>query len=330
MVNITIPVFNRLALTQKAILALRESGGRVPFTLTVVDNGSEPPLVSRLKELHRDGLVDKLFLLPRNMGISCACNIGWAMTDAPCFLKFDNDMLTRDPAWLEKLFALWRHGDPLSTLGPAWTEEQLLANAGALDTPDGVLGICRTNLPGAVLFVPKAVSDILGFWSEDYGLYGAEDGDYGSRMNSAGFPQYYYLATGLIRNMGLQEKPEDRDYRLDRHGEHKALFVDEKGGTGLFKLNNYLYKHKIRRLDVPLRYEVADVDDSGKVRLRENPDYAPVRQALDICRREMNRARASKDPDQIFREEFKERLKGIMRECGQACGQAFPNPTVCS
>ena len=323
-VNITIPVFNRLVLTQKTILALRESGDSIPFTITVVDNGSEPALVSRLQELHRDGLIDKLFLLPRNMGISCACNIGWAMTDAPCFLKLDNDMLAQDPDWLEKLFTLWRHGEPLSTLGPAWTEEQLLANDGALHTPDGILGICRTNLPGAVLFVPKAVSDILGFWNEDYGLYGAEDGDYGARMNSAGFPQYYYLAQGLIRDMGLEEKPEDRDYALDRQGEHQALFVDEKGGTGLFKLNNYLYKYGIRNLKVPLRYAVADVDGNGKVRLRENKDYPPVRQALDVCRREMNRARASKDPDQIFRGEFIERLRTVMRECGQARDHALP------
>lgn len=317
-VNITVPVFNRLVLTQKTLLALRQSSEAVPFCLTVVDNGSDAALVSRLRELHRDGVIDKLFLLPRNMGISCACNVGWAMTDAPYFLKFDNDMLALDPDWLARIFRLWRHGERLSTLGPAWTEEQLRAEPGAIRTPDGVLGICRSNLPGAVLFVPRAVSDILGRWNEDYGLYGAEDGDYGARMNSAGFPQYYYLSVGLIRNMGAEETPEERDYSLDRQAEHRALFVDEKGGTGLFKLNNYMYRRGIRKLDVPPRYVVADVDEAGKVRLRENADYPAVRRALDMCKRAMDGARASKDPDQIFRDEFIEKLRGIMRECGQA------------
>ncbi len=317
--NITIPVFNRFALTQKTIVALRRSSGAVPFSLTVVDNGSDAALVSRLREFYRDGIIDKLFLLPKNMGISCACNIGWAMTDAPIYLKLDNDMLVQDPAWLEKLFTLWRHGQPLSTFGTAWSEEQLLANKGALHTPDGILGICTTNLPGAAIFVPKVVSDVLGYWSEDYGLYGAEDGDYGLRMNFAGFPQYYYFAKGLIRDMGREEQPEQVDYVLDRSAEHGSLFVDPKGGTGLFKLNNYLYNHCIRNWKVPLRYMVVDVDDACVVRLAERKDYLPVRRALELCKKLVDKTLASNDPDLMFRDEFIERLKVIMRECGQAC-----------
>lgn len=69
---------------------------------------------------------------------------------------------------------------------------------------------------------------------------------------------------------------------------------------------------------MPLRYIVADVDEAGKVRLKENEEYPAVRQALDMCKRAMDSARASKDPDQVFRDEFIEKLRGIMRECGQA------------
>ena len=318
-INITIPTFNRFVLTQKTILALRKSNGAVPFSITVVDNGSDEALVSRLREFHRDGIIDKLFLLPKNMGISCACNIGWLMTDAPFYLKLDNDMLILDPACLEKLFRLWRHGQPLSTLGPAWSKEQLLANDGALHTPDGTLGICLTNLPGAAILVPKAVSDALGHWNEDYGLYGAEDGDYGMRMNCAGFPQYYYLAEGLIRDMGRDEQPDRIDYTLDREGEHRSLFIDKAGGIGLFKLNNYLYNYCIRNWKTPLRYAVADVDDKCVVRLEEREDYRPVSRALALCKRLVDKALASDDPDAVFRMEFIERLKTVMHECGQDC-----------
>ena len=317
-VNITMPVFNRYAMTQRTITALRQSSDTIPFTFTVVDNGSDAALVAKLKEFHGTGLINKLFLLPRNMGIPCACNIGWIMTDAPFYLKIDNDMLVQDPDWLVKLFTLWSHGERLSTFGPAWSKEQQLASEGALETPDGTLGICMKNLPGAVIFVPKAVSDILGRWNEDYGLYGAEDGDYGARMKSVGFPQYYYLAHELVQDLGRDEKPEDRDYVLDRGTEHKSLFFDEKGGTGLFKLNNYLFTYHIRNPKVPLRYTVADVDENCKVRLKEDKAYAPVREALELCKIQMDRARASKDPDKIFRDEFQEGLRGILRERGQA------------
>ena len=81
--NITIPVLNRFHLTQKTILALRKTVTSIPFTVTVVDNGSETALRERLVELRTHGLIDNLFLLPCNMGISCACNIGWKAVDSP-------------------------------------------------------------------------------------------------------------------------------------------------------------------------------------------------------------------------------------------------------
>ena len=87
LVNITIPVFNRFQLTQKTILALHKSTREIPFVVTVVDNGSDAALRNRLVEFKEGGLIDNLFLLPRNMGISCACNIGWRAVDAPFYMS---------------------------------------------------------------------------------------------------------------------------------------------------------------------------------------------------------------------------------------------------
>jgi GT2 family glycosyltransferase len=81
--NITIPVFNRFHLTQKTLLSLRRSAQTVPFVITVVDNGSKPELVQRLCEFHASGIIDNLYLLPRNMGIAAAANIGWEQVSAP-------------------------------------------------------------------------------------------------------------------------------------------------------------------------------------------------------------------------------------------------------
>jgi GT2 family glycosyltransferase len=198
-VNITIPVFNRLHTTQKTILALRKCSREIPFAITVVDNGSEPELVERLVTFRKDGIIDNLFLIPRNMGISCAANVGWQMVDAPFYMKLDNDTVMKKRDWLPKLFRMWQHGLPLSTLGGAYDLPMLLKNPGIIETPDGPLGICDSNLPGQAVIIPKAVSDILGMWNEDYGLYGAEDGDYGMRMRCAGFPQYTTWAPKFSR-----------------------------------------------------------------------------------------------------------------------------------
>lgn len=318
LLNITMPVFNRFDLTQLAILSLRKSSGAIPFILTVVDNGSEKRLVDRLVEFKDSGLIDKLFLLPENMGISCACNIGWEMTDAPYYMKLDNDMVAQRPDWLERIFALWEYGEPLSTLGPGWSGEQMTRNEGWTATPYGILGVCSVNLAGSAILVPKGVSDILGFWNEELSLYGAEDGDYGLRMNAAGFPQYYYLVDGLVRAMdpGLTQA-EYLEHGLDRTKEYNDMVRDAKGGVGLYILNYYLYKSKIRALKPPRRFAVADVDDGCRVRLEERKEYAVFHKALMYCKREVDTELAKGDANGITRPEFIERLKTVMRNCGQ-------------
>ena len=80
--NITIPVYNRYKLTVETILSLRKVKNTIPFVITVVDNGSEAPLRNKLIELKEANIIDNLFILERNMGISCACNIGWKLVDA--------------------------------------------------------------------------------------------------------------------------------------------------------------------------------------------------------------------------------------------------------
>ena len=180
LINITIPVFNRFHLTQKTIIALHKTAKNIPFVITVVDNGSEQCLRNRLIEFKESGLIDNLFLLPRNMGISCACNIGWRAVDAPYYIKLDNDMAACSPFWLKDLFQLWSHGKPMSTLGPTFTRSDLTKNPGTIVSGDGILGICTSNLMGSAIVIPKTVSDILGYWSEDYGLYGADDGERGA------------------------------------------------------------------------------------------------------------------------------------------------------
>ena len=67
-VNITMPVFNRKHVTQKAILALRRSSQAIPFTLTVVDNGSDPDLVKKLVTFREDGIITKALITGENHG----------------------------------------------------------------------------------------------------------------------------------------------------------------------------------------------------------------------------------------------------------------------
>ena len=319
LLNITIPVFNRYHLTQKTLLALRKTAPGISFAITVVDNGSEPALRERLVEFRTSGLIDNLFLLPRNMGVSCACNIGWRAVDAQYYMKLDNDMVATTPHWLENIFRLWAHGNPLSIVGPIFEEQKLTGDPGTLHTSDGILGICHGNVPGGATIIPKSVSDTIGYWSEDYGLYGADDGDYGARLECAGIPQYCYDVGHFFEHCGCFDNSEYEDTELNKSREHGLLFNDLDGGVGMFLVNYYLYNMCVRNWKIPLRYRIKDMDGYNVV-LEEDPAYEPVKVALRRSKELIDNLRAAGRNNDLYSSAVVRRLKRVWNACGQGCG----------
>jgi glycosyltransferase involved in cell wall biosynthesis len=315
-INFTMPVFNRMSATQKALIALFKSDRSIPFSITVVDNGSEPALVDRLKELHKNEIIDKLFLLPRNMGIACACNIGWEMTPARIYCKIDNDTAPIRKDWIWSLLKLWKHGNPVSNLGYAATMDQLLRNPGAIHTDDGVLGICSSNLGGTGIFIPKEVSDVLGYWNEEYGRYGAEDGDYGLRMKCVNYPQYYYYACDYIR-YDLDEAANEAKYTehgLDKKREYNKVFIDIDRKYGYFRINSFMFYFCIRSPKVKRRYYIKDIDDRHRVQLGECEDFKATKKSLHECRRILL---TCAEKGRLYDVDMHWKLKAILNDCGQ-------------
>ena len=319
MINITMPVFNRLTATQRALVSLFKSNRTIPFSITVVDNGSEQELVRQLRKFHEDKIIDKLFLLPKNMGIACACNIGWEMTPSEFYCKIDNDTMPVRSDWIPSLFRLWRHGKSLSNLGYAATIGQLLQNPGAMRTEEGILGICTSNLAGTGIFIPKAVSDILGYWNEEYGLYGAEDGDYGLRMQCAGFPQYYYFGPDYIRyDLDTSNEANYAAHGLNKKEEYTYLLRDKYKKFGPFKINQYLYHGCIRSWKVKRRYYIKDIDDKFNTIVEECEDYNLTRIALWRCKKLIEKAIVQGRGELLDSNDFMEQCKDIMKNCGQS------------
>ena len=311
-INITIPVFNRLEKTQLTLLALRKTSQRIPFSVTVVNNGSDAELSERLVQFKNDGLIDHLYVLKKNMGIACAANIGWQMQEAPYYMKLDNDVVFTDKNWSSKIFALWRHGDPLSNIGGADNYAVLSRYEEPLQTEDGPLGTCHTNLRGHAIIIPKTISDVLGKWSEDYGLYGAEDGDYGLRMNVAGFKQYYYNAEPLLSDLGIGDDAEYSSRNVHKAEQHRELFLQKDGQLGLFRVNAILYQVCARDWKVPLRYKIEDIAKDHTVTLSQYPAYTAFRKNLDTVQDMMTRLFKRGKKDSLFTPEYIERFKEIL------------------
>ena len=315
-INFTMPVFNRFSATQKALLGLYKTDKSIPYSITVVDNGSESALVKRLLEFYHAGIIDKLFLLPRNMGIACASNIGWEMTPADVYCKIDNDTTPTRKDWTLRLFKMWENGDALSNLGYASSREQLLKNPGAIDTPYGVMGVCSVNLGGTGIFIPRNISNIIGFWNEEYGLYGAEDGDYGVRMQCLNFKQYYYLGEQYIRyDLDDVDEAKYTEHGLCKSAEF-AKAMEHGGFYGLFRINNFLFNLCVRSPRVPRKFYIKDIDKNHYVVLGENKEFKCVEMALNECMRLLKKF-CQKVKANLYDEDLLYKLKVVLKSCGQ-------------
>ena len=187
-VNICVITFNRLEFTQKCLESvLRHT--RYPYKLTVVDNASQDGTVDYLKDLHFKGVIHNLFLLPTNVGVAKAANIAWhAEPLAMATLKLDNDIVIQKEGWLQAMVETLESVPNIGLL--AYNVEP--TSYDPVSIQGQVVRIKpKANVGGATVLVPRGTRELLGYWCEDYGLYGEEDADYGARVRLAGLLNVY-------------------------------------------------------------------------------------------------------------------------------------------
>ena len=273
--NITMPVFGRFDETLTAILAVRKNT-RSKIFLTVVDNGNGGDFTKELTRLADEKVIDNLFILDRNYGISCACNIGWSLVDAPFFMKIDNDYKILSDTWLECIYGIWGRDRHATLMGPAW---DCRVAEGREETPYGVRWTMPISFVGSAFLVSRKIRDQMGFFSEDYGLYGEEDADYCLRCHHAGIRKMSFAAEPLMEI--ISNDAGEPEYAAFKRAAHTSN-VGQDSGQGIFALNLFLYKHGLRALRVPLKYRIAAVKGMH-VTVEENPEYGPFREKLDRC-----------------------------------------------
>jgi GT2 family glycosyltransferase/Flp pilus assembly protein TadD len=187
-VNICIITFNRLNFTKQAIESLLKNT-RYPHVITVVDNNSQDGTKEYLEKVKQEGIIKNLVLLDENVGVAKASNLAWKLEpNSKYYLKFDNDIVIQKPDWLSSMVSVI---DGIPQLGAiAYNFEP---HSYPLTTLNG--HSCRikrhSNLGGACILIPRRTRDQLGYWCEDYGLYGEEDADYGERIRLKGLLNAY-------------------------------------------------------------------------------------------------------------------------------------------
>lgn len=187
-VNICMVTYNRLEFTCQAIDALVLHTD-FPYVLTVIDNASSDGTREYLLEQKRMGVIKNLVLLDENVGVAKASNLAWSLEpEAAYYLKLDNDIVIQKPGWLWEMVKVVEAVTEAGAVGYNFETAgyESVSAYGVQFRPKS-----NGNLGGACIVIPRRTHDLLGYWCEDYGLYGEEDADYGARIRMAGMFNIY-------------------------------------------------------------------------------------------------------------------------------------------
>ena len=187
-VNICMVTYNRVEFTRLAIDSIMNHTV-YPHVVTIVDNHSQDGTKEYLLDLKSKGIVKNLILLDRNIGVASAANLGWLLErDAEYYLKFDNDIVIEKDNWLSNMVKVIERNGRIGAI--AYNFE---AVSYKLSKKKGLKIRLKSkgNLGGACILIPRRTFERLGYWCEDYGIYGEEDADYGYRIKCCGLWNVY-------------------------------------------------------------------------------------------------------------------------------------------
>lgn len=258
--NVGITSFNRLASTRTCLESLLDNT-RMQICLTVVDNDSTDGSRDYLLNLHERGIINQLFLCEKNAGVAIASNLAWGAVDAPYYIKLDNDVEILRNDWLETLINIAESNAKAGTVGYYIENSRPESSAKA---PSFVVDRCV----GSCILIPKRTHDVLGFWSEDYGIYGIEDSDFSTRVTLAGLQNHYVSFSENVIRHTHELYSGDHDY--DNDIRRVRGLTDEY--TAKFYFNSSMYMAGIRPLYVQRKFIPRMVD--GLYVFQPDPEYA--------------------------------------------------------
>ena len=260
-VNLTIATFNRLACTRLCLESI-VARTRYPYVLTIIDNGSTDGTREYLEEVRNDprfaGKINRIVFLDRNMGISPAYNLGWVLSDAPYYMKIDNDVVFLRDDWLEVLVRSAETAEDAAMLG--FGRNASTVRHAADDRLHYVSHV------GGCTLISRNAHEKIGFWNEDYGLYGEEDSDFGLRARLAGFCNLKYAdgAGDFIRYVD----DADADMMAFRHWKD----AERKDNLDfMFLFNDTMFKCGFREPYVGRMY--LPVERDGSFSFKVNREY---------------------------------------------------------
>jgi glycosyltransferase involved in cell wall biosynthesis len=109
--SISVTTYNRKELSEVALWSILANTPRDAYELIVVDNNSQDGTKELIREMHRDGHIDKYFInnWNKHLGVSTNQAFDMAHRDAKYLINFSNDHFVM-PGWFEHFLSI---ADPL-------------------------------------------------------------------------------------------------------------------------------------------------------------------------------------------------------------------------
>lgn len=228
-VSVVVLSYNRPEYTNKALQALTSLPSGVDFELIVVDNGSDERTVRMLCEWKILKGIDKLLLLPENLGTSPGFNRGFLISDprSRFLTKLDNDIEILTPYWLAEILAVFEEINTAGIVATDILNHHGLKKLQAITLSSGrkVKDWAGWRAGGGGMTFRRESYDRFGGFKEDFPAdlkLMPDDYEYYHRLKRAGLDSYYIctahsrMLTECNKEYEIYNAPKDRQYHLLR------------------------------------------------------------------------------------------------------------------
>jgi len=219
-----------------------------PYELLIWDNGSmEPGVKEYLQGLsHNKANYTKVFFSPKNVGVWRASNELIARSNCPernGFVKLDNDVKILTKGWLDKWIECCKVNPEVGMIGAniEGKKERSTDTEALVLNNHRLLALTEEGTGGAV-YVPGRIFVRLGYYNEDYGMYGQGDKDYARRVMISG-KKFAYHRDVQFGRFAVNNNDQTGGYR-----EHKNLYV--RRNRKLYVLNRHMYQNGHKNLGI--------------------------------------------------------------------------------
>ncbi|MBF0266666.1 MAG: glycosyltransferase [Gammaproteobacteria bacterium] len=240
-VSVVILSYNRPEYTNKTLKSITSIAAGIPFELIVVDNGSEPDAVDLLKRWEELGKIDKLILLPSNLGTSPGYNKGFSVADERSIYlcKLDNDICVLSENWLQEIVSVIEDEYDVGICATEIANHKGINQAPIIQLGSGHKVKCWSNFQagGGGMTFSKVLYYQLGTFKESYadGLkLMPDDIEFYLKVHKSGLRSYYACDAQSV----MQLDYDYTDYKIWKKRQYhllKTRFFRVANGQKQFK-----------------------------------------------------------------------------------------------